>query len=475
MTLDRLNLLTSTSSDVEIATMRKVAWRLLPVLMLGYFIAFIDRVNVGFAALQMNQDIGLNATQFGLGGGLFYLTYVLLEIPSNLVLQKVGARWWIARIMVSWGLVSACTAWVSGPSTFYAMRLLLGAAEAGFFPGVILYLTYWFPAAYRARIVAIFMVAIPLSSFVGSPLSASLLQLNGWLGLKGWQAMFILEGAPALVLGMLTPLLLTDQPANVKWLQPHEKDWLIERLASEAASRGATQDHVPLRQILTNPYVLAAAFVYAGASGASQVLSLWQPQIIQAFGLSTIDTGLLNSIPFGVASGRACHAYRHPACGRGAESLFGRICWPFFDVYHHPAGNCSLCHLHLQGTFLGLGQSVDVRCCCSGRFGAGQCDWQFGWFRRVGPFGGDQGSYRELFHGAATDSGHFCAGVPDFVAHFQSLKSLRLFSNKNERCDHDSTPNRTTRSTTGLDSGFTTTVWQQLFDSFGRSRTTRAR
>ncbi|HJV06558.1 MAG TPA: MFS transporter [Chromobacteriaceae bacterium] len=291
-------------SAMESATMRKIAWRLLPILMLGYFIAFIDRVNVGFAALQMNEAIGLNAAAFGLGGGLFYLTYVLLEIPSNLAMQKVGARLWIARIMVSWGLVSAATAFISGPSSFYAMRLLLGAAEAGFFPGVILYLTYWFPAAYRARIIAIFMVAIPLSSFVGSPLSAALLHLDGWLGLQGWQLMFILEALPAVLLGLLTPWLLSNKPEEATWLDKEQKAWLTNRLAEERGTGKVAGDksHARLRDVLLNPHVLAAALIYAGASGASQCLSLWQPQIIKSFGLSTFQTGLLNSIPFGVAS-----------------------------------------------------------------------------------------------------------------------------------------------------------------------------
>ena len=290
-------------SALERNTMRKIAWRLLPILMLGYFIAFIDRVNVGFAALQMNHDIGLNDAAFGLGGGLFYLTYVLLEIPSNLALQKVGARLWIARIMISWGLVSAGMAFISGPSSFYAMRLLLGAAEAGFFPGVILYLTYWFPAEYRARIVAMFMVAIPLSSFIGSPLSAVLLHLNNVFGLKGWQAMFLIEALPAVLLGLLTPWLLTDKPGKAGWLSADEKAWLEARLAEEGGSgKPGIKGHARLADVLRNRYVLAAALVYAGASGASQVLSLWQPQIIKSFGLSTLQTGLLNSIPFGVAS-----------------------------------------------------------------------------------------------------------------------------------------------------------------------------
>lgn len=292
-------------SDLERRTMRKVSWRLLPILMLGYFIAFIDRVNVGFAALQMNDAIGLSAAAFGFGGGLFYVTYVMFEIPSNLALQKVGARFWLARIMVTWGMVSAATAFVVGPNSFYAMRLLLGAAEAGFFPGVILYLTYWFPAAYRARIIAIFMVAVPLSSFVGSPLSAALLQLDGLFGLQGWQLMFIIEASPAILLGLCLPWLLTNKPQEAKWLDTEERQWLTRRMASEQGAAGKVDKskHAPrLRDIMLNKYVLAAALIYGGASGASQCLSLWQPQIIKSFGLSTFETGLLNSIPFGIAA-----------------------------------------------------------------------------------------------------------------------------------------------------------------------------
>ena len=187
---------------MEVEVIRKATWRLLPFLMLAYFIAFVDRVNSGFAALQMNHDIGLTQAAFGLGAGIFYISYVLCEVPSNLALEKVGARLWIARIMVTWGLVSMLMALVVGPYSFYAVRFLLGAAEAGFFPGVILYLTYWFPAEYRGRIVALFMVAIPVSSLIGSPISALLLQTDGWLGLHGWQWMFILEAIPAIAMGI---------------------------------------------------------------------------------------------------------------------------------------------------------------------------------------------------------------------------------------------------------------------------------
>ncbi len=179
------------ASQFESATIRRVTLRLVPFLMVCYFVSFVDRVNLGFAALQMVRDLKLSSTVFGLGGGIFFLSYFLFEVPSNLVLARVGARLWIARIMVTWGLLAMAMALVTGPNSLYAMRFVLGAAEAGFFPGVMLYLTYWFPSEYRARIIALFTVAIPFSGFLGSPISAALLGLDGWLGVRGWQWMFI--------------------------------------------------------------------------------------------------------------------------------------------------------------------------------------------------------------------------------------------------------------------------------------------
>ncbi|MGH1572145.1 MFS transporter [Methylobacterium sp. P31] len=292
--------------DIERATMGRVAWRILPFLMIAYFVAFIDRVNAGFAALQMNHEIGLSAAQFGLGGGLFYVSYVVCEVPSNLAMARFGARIWIARIMITWGLVSAAMAFVVGPYSFYVVRLLLGASEAGFFPGVILYLAYWFPRAYRGRIVAVFMVAIPISSFLGSPISAAILNTDGMLGLRGWQWLFLLEAAPAVLLGLLAFVLLPDEPGAARWLTPQQSAWLLERLAGERASvvRGETAPtrHLSVWQVMRNRDVLAASLIYAGASGASQCLSLWQPQIIKSFGLTNLETGLLNAVPFGIAS-----------------------------------------------------------------------------------------------------------------------------------------------------------------------------
>ncbi|MGA2989761.1 MAG: MFS transporter [Candidatus Korobacteraceae bacterium] len=289
-----------TRDALEVATMRQVTLRLVPFLMLSYFVCWLDRVNAGFAALQMNKAVGLTYAAFGIGGGLFYVSYVCCEIPSNLVLEKVGARIWIARIMVTWGLISGCMAFVSGPYSFYFLRFLLGAAEAGFFPGVILYLTYWFPAEYRGRIVALFMVAIPVSSFIGSPISASLLSLRGF-GLQGWQWLFIAEAIPAIFMGLLVLVVLPNRPAEAKWLTAEQREWLIGRLDSWQR-KPKPVGHMPLWKVLTNKYVLTLAIVNCANSALSNALSLWQPQIIKSFGLSNMQTGLLNSIPFGLAS-----------------------------------------------------------------------------------------------------------------------------------------------------------------------------
>ena len=288
---------------IEAATMRKVGLRLIPFLALCYFIAYVDRVNVGFAALTMNQDLGLTAAAFGVGGGLFYIAYVLFEVPSNLAMEKVGARLWIARIMIMWGLVGIGSAFVTGPISFSIARFLLGAAEAGFFPGVILYLTYWFPKAYRARVVAMFMVAVPLSSFFGSPLSAALLTMDGVAGLRGWQWLLILEAIPAVLLGLATLAVLPSRPVEASFLTPEQKTWLEGRLETErqAASLGHA-GHGSIWSVLTNKQVLLLAVIYAGASATSNTLSLWMPQILKSFGLSNLETALLNMIPFGLAS-----------------------------------------------------------------------------------------------------------------------------------------------------------------------------
>jgi ACS family tartrate transporter-like MFS transporter len=202
--------------SLEQATMRKVAFRLIPFLCVLYIIAFIDRINIGFASLTMSQDLGLSPTMFGLGAGIFFISYFLCEVPSNLIMHRVGARRWIARVMITWGLVSAAFALIDSPWQFYGLRFLLGVAEAGFFPGVILYLTYWFPKRWRGRVTAGFVSAIPIASFIAAPLSGFLLQLDGFAGLRGWQWMFILEAAPAVILGFVCLRFLTDRPEQAR-------------------------------------------------------------------------------------------------------------------------------------------------------------------------------------------------------------------------------------------------------------------
>jgi len=286
---------------LERATMRRVILRLVPFLMVCYFFALLDRVNVGFAALQMNKDLGLTPAMFGFAASLFFVSYFLVEVPSNLALQKVGARRWISRIMVTWGMVTACMAFVVGPYSLYVMRFILGAAEAGFFPGAILYLTYWLPSEYRARILATFTVSIPLATFLGSPLAVSLLELDGALGFKGWQWLFMLEGVPTVLLGIICFFFLTDRPAEATWLSDPQRAWLVGRM-DEEASRKKPIGHISLWQLATNKYFITMALVCAGASATGSVLSVWQPQILKALGLTNLQTGFVNSIPYGIAT-----------------------------------------------------------------------------------------------------------------------------------------------------------------------------
>ena len=289
-----------TMTTVEQSAIRRITMRLVPFLIVCYFISFLDRVNVGFAALQMNTDLGFSATMYGWGAGIFFLGYFLFEVPSNMALERVGARKWIARIMVSWGLVSAAMALVSGPWSFMALRFLLGCMEAGFFPGIILYLTYWFPREHRAKVVGIFMIAIPISSLLGSPVSGALLGMDGIWGLRGWQWLFVLEAIPAVVMGFAVLIWLPDKPGSAAWLPAEERDWLLARLETERRLL-ATARKVPLWEVLSQRKVLLLALVYAGSAGASYGLTLWQPQIIKSFKLTDFQTGLVNGVPFGIA------------------------------------------------------------------------------------------------------------------------------------------------------------------------------
>jgi ACS family tartrate transporter-like MFS transporter len=286
---------------LEAATMRRVTWRLMPFLVFAYLLCYIDRVNVGFASLQMNKAVGIDPKIYGLGAGIFFIGYFLLEVPSNLALERFGARKWIARIMLSWGVVSGAFALISGPTSFLVLRFLLGVAEAGFFPGIILYMTYWYPAEYRAKMVGIFMVAIPVAGLIGSPISGAILGMDGVLGLGGWQWIFILEALPTIVLGVMAFAYLTDRPANATWLTAEQKAWLIAKLEAERR-RTARVPHMSVWKVLANKYVLIMALVYAGAAGASTSLALWMPQLVKSFGLTNFETGLVNAVPFGIAA-----------------------------------------------------------------------------------------------------------------------------------------------------------------------------
>ena len=282
---------------LEQRTIDKVSARLIPFLILCYFVAYLDRVNVGFAALTMNKDLGLSSSAFGFGAGIFFLAYFLFEVPSNLFLERVGARKWIARIMFSWGVISGATAFVRGELSFYAVRVLLGIAEAGFFPGIIFFLTLWFPAVYRARIIGYFMAAIPLSTVIGAPLSGWLLGLDGFMGMKGWQWLFILEAAPALILSGVVFFYLTDRPADAAWLQADERAWLVARLKQEQANRETVRRYSVI-QALLNPKVLALSLVYFGAVATNYGLSFFLPQIVKAFGVSNFQAGLITALPY---------------------------------------------------------------------------------------------------------------------------------------------------------------------------------
>ncbi len=291
--------------EIEAHTITQLAWRFIPFLTLCYFVAYLDRVNVGFAKLTMDPDLKLSETAFGFGAGVFFLSYFLFEVPSNVILDKVGARIWIARILFSWGVVSGAMAFIpriaqatglSAEHVFYSLRFLLGLAEAGFFPGIIFFLTLWFPAAYRARIVSYFMAAIPLSYAVSSPVSAALLGLEGAAGLRGWQWLFIVEAIPSILLAFAAYFYLTDRPADARWLPEDRRRWLQRRLAAEDARR----EPVSPASVLTSLYdyrVLALSLVYFGAVACGYGLSFWLPTIVKGFGLSIAMTGWVTAIP----------------------------------------------------------------------------------------------------------------------------------------------------------------------------------
>lgn len=289
-----------TDDGLERITLRKAALRLTPLLTISYLIAYLDRVNISFAALQMNQDLKFSAAVYGLGGGLFFLGYAFSEIPSNLLLVKFGPRRWIARIMLTWGVLSVGMMFVRTPAQFYVMRALLGMAEAGFFPGVVYYLTLWFPRAHRGRAISRFYVASPLSALVGGAVAGSLLGLQGKLGLAGWQWLFLVEGMPAVLMSLVIWRLLPDKPADVSWLEANEKDWLARRLAAEAAAVGDRPEHSLLRA-LRNPFVLVMGAVNFLTLGATYAFTFSAPIILKAVThLESAQVGYLVAIGGGL-------------------------------------------------------------------------------------------------------------------------------------------------------------------------------
>jgi MFS transporter, ACS family, tartrate transporter len=284
----------------EPALYRRLRWRLVPYLLLLYVIAWFDRVNIGFAALQMNADLGFSSAVYGLGAGIFFAGYALFEVPSNLILVRVGARRWIARIMVTWGLLSVAMMFVEGKWSFYALRFALGVAEAGFLPGILYYLSQWFPKQERARAVSWFMLGIPLSTVFGGPLAGLLLGLDGWHGLQGWQWLFVLEGMPAVVFGIVTWMWLPDTPRDVRWLSVAEQQHVEKRVADEdAATRARHVGSGSLTTALLHPTVWLLGLVLFACQCGSYGLTLWIPQIVKGISAqSDLLVGFISAIPY---------------------------------------------------------------------------------------------------------------------------------------------------------------------------------
>ncbi|WNB92922.1 MFS transporter [Bacillus sp. NEB1478] len=284
---------------IEERTTKKVFWRIIPFIFLLYIVAFLDRVNLGYAALDMNKELAIASSTFGLISGIFFFGYFLFEIPSNILLHKVGARKWIARIMVSWGIVVILTAWAQSATHLYILRFLLGVAEAGFFPGVILYITYWFRAKEQARAFALFMTALAASNIIGAPLSTWIMDNISWAGMQGWRWMFILEGIPAIIIGIVTYYYLTDRPQEAKWLTKEEKEWLIQEIRHENEQKESNKHH-SARQVLTNPHVWRLSFIYLTLVIGLYGIGFWMPTIIKSFSsiLTNTQVGLITMVPY---------------------------------------------------------------------------------------------------------------------------------------------------------------------------------
>jgi MFS family permease len=296
-------------SAIGIKTMAKVSRRLIPFLVLLYFVNYLDRVNIGFAGPNgMNEDLGMSAKAFGFASGIFFIGYLLLEVPSNIALNKFGGRRWIARIMLTWGIISSAIAFVPNTETLIVLRFLLGVAEAGFFPGIILYLTFWFPERHRSKAISLFMVAVPVSTAIGSTMSSLIIDWgHGLFGLDGWRLLFLVEGMPAVVLAFVCWFYLTDRPAEATWLEPDERRWLEETLDDERLS-AQTGQHWPLKKALSHPRILLLAFVYFGIAYGLYAVGFFLPTIVAGFQeqygthMSVVERGLVTSVPYVIAA-----------------------------------------------------------------------------------------------------------------------------------------------------------------------------
>lgn len=308
--------------SLEQMTIRKAYLRILPFAALTYLMCYLDRINVGFAALTMNKDLGLDPATYGMAAGCFFWGYVLVEVPSNIILEKVGARLWIARIMVTWGVISGCTALCTGPYSFLTVRFLLGLAEAGLFPGFVLYFTYWFPDRYRARINAGFTLALPVAVAIGAPISTALLGLDGLWGLKGWQLMYIFEAVPTVLIGVAVFFYLTDEPAKATWLSNEERNWLAQRMTGE---RRQIEQKNPINMLgaFLDPKVIWLCVNYAGIVTASLGMLLFLPTIIKELGISNMQVGWVTMIPY------TCGALSMVFCGWLSDRI-GERRWTLF-------------------------------------------------------------------------------------------------------------------------------------------------
>ena len=354
-------------SDIEARTMRRVYWRLIPFLFLLLVVNYLDRVNIGFAALRMNGDIGLSASAFGFGASIFFVGYALFEVPSNIILHRVGARVWIARILISWGLVSGCMAFVEGEKSFYLLRFLLGVAEGGFLPGVVFYLTRWFPPEHRSKANSGVVAATALASVVGAPLSGAILSyVPSLFGLHGWQWMFLIEAAPAVVLGIVVLFWLTERPAEARWLPADEKAWLVRRMM---ADDDGTADHgdVGFWHVLRLGRVWALAALFTCFLTALYGVLLWLPQIVKGFGgLSDVEVGFLSALPF--------------LCGGTAMILWGRHSDRTHERKWHLAASLTLAGVSLLGSAYAPNNTLGFICLClaaTGIWGGLGIFWSF--------------------------------------------------------------------------------------------------